>query len=160
MYRIIWFCAFGVMLASHTACRRANDGEKIAEVDGTVVTRKELDRSGGKTLHNARQQLYQLERQKLDDYIGATLLTREAKDRNVSVSTLLDQEVNAKTPAVSEEEIRDFCRGQIATFKIPRYIRFSTEFPTTVTGKVQKYRMREISVAELGLTTARAVRTA
>jgi fatty-acyl-CoA synthase len=60
----------------------------------------------------------------------------------------------------TEEEIRDFCRGQIATYKIPRYIRFSTEFPTTVTGKVQKYRMREISVAELGLTTAGAVQTA
>jgi protein-disulfide isomerase len=108
MYRIICFCAFGVILASSAACQRANDGEKIAEVDGTVVTRAEFDRSAGKTLHNARQQLYQVERQKLDDYIGATLLTREAKDRNVSVSTLLDQEVNAKTPAVSEEEIRDF----------------------------------------------------
>lgn len=60
----------------------------------------------------------------------------------------------------TEEEIRDFCRGQIATYKIPRYIRFSTELPTTVTGKVQKYRMREISVAELGLAAADAVRTA
>jgi fatty-acyl-CoA synthase len=52
------------------------------------------------------------------------------------------------------EEFRDFCRGQIATFKIPRYIRFTSEFPMTVTGKVQKFRMREITVAEL--TTARA----
>jgi acyl-CoA synthetase (AMP-forming)/AMP-acid ligase II len=60
----------------------------------------------------------------------------------------------------TEQEIRDFCRGRIASYKIPRYVRLSTEFPTTVTGKVQKYRMREISVAELGLTTAGAVRTA
>jgi fatty-acyl-CoA synthase len=52
------------------------------------------------------------------------------------------------------DEFRDFCRGQIATFKIPRYIRFTSEFPMTVTGKVQKFRMREITVAEL--TTARA----
>jgi fatty-acyl-CoA synthase len=57
------------------------------------------------------------------------------------------------------EEIRDFCRGQISTYKIPRYIRFTNEFPMTVTGKVQKYRMREISVAELGLERA-AVETA
>jgi fatty-acyl-CoA synthase len=56
--------------------------------------------------------------------------------------------------AATEEEFRDFCRGQIATFKIPRYIRFTDEFPMTVTGKVQKFRMREITVAEL--TTARA----
>jgi fatty-acyl-CoA synthase len=60
----------------------------------------------------------------------------------------------------TEDEIREFCRGQIATYKIPRYIRFSTEFPTTVTGKVQKYRMREISIAELELSAAEAVRTA
>ena len=52
----------------------------------------------------------------------------------------------------TEHEIRDFCRGQIATFKIPRYIRFVTEFPMTVTGKVQKFRMREQMVTELGLS--------
>jgi len=62
--------------------------------------------------------------------------------------------------SATEDEIREFCRGQIATHKIPRYVRFTSEFPTTVTGKIQKYRMREISVAELGLNTADAVRTA
>jgi len=41
------------------------------------------------------------------------------------------------------EEFREFCRGQIATYKIPRYIRFTTEFPMTVTGKVQKFVMRD-----------------
>ncbi len=51
----------------------------------------------------------------------------------------------------SEEEFREFCRGQIATYKIPRYVRFTTEFPMTVTGKIQKFRMREISAEELGL---------
>ena len=58
------------------------------------------------------------------------------------------------------EEVREFCRGQIATYKIPRYIRFTSEFPTTVTGKVQKFRMREISIRELGLVAAEDVRTA
>lgn len=58
------------------------------------------------------------------------------------------------------EEIRDFCRGQIATFKIPRYVRFTTEFPMTVTGKVRKVEMREISTRELGLERAAEVRTA
>jgi fatty-acyl-CoA synthase len=60
----------------------------------------------------------------------------------------------------TEDELRDYCRGQIATFKIPRYIRFSSEFPATVTGKIQKFKMREISVAELGLRRADAVKTA
>ena len=52
----------------------------------------------------------------------------------------------------TEDEVRDFCRGQIATFKIPRYIRFVTEFPITVTGKIQKFRMREQMLSELGLS--------
>jgi fatty-acyl-CoA synthase len=54
----------------------------------------------------------------------------------------------------TEKEFRDFCRGQIATFKIPRYIRFTSEFPMTVTGKVQKFKMREITVAELKETAS------
>jgi fatty-acyl-CoA synthase len=60
----------------------------------------------------------------------------------------------------TEDEIREFCRSQVATYKIPRYVRFVTEFPTTVTGKIQKYRMREISIAELGLNAADEIRTA
>ena len=59
----------------------------------------------------------------------------------------------------TEEEFRAFCRGQIATFKIPRYIRFTGEFPMTVTGKVQKFRMREITVVELGLGRVTDVET-
>ena len=60
----------------------------------------------------------------------------------------------------TDEELREFCRGQIATYKIPRYIRFTTEFPTTVTGKIQKFKMREISIEELGLDIASTVKTA
>jgi fatty-acyl-CoA synthase len=55
--------------------------------------------------------------------------------------------------AEDADGIRSFCRGQIATFKIPRYIRFTTDFPMTVTGKIQKFKMREISIAELKLDT-------
>jgi fatty-acyl-CoA synthase len=54
--------------------------------------------------------------------------------------------------AATVEEIREFCRGQIATYKIPRYVKFTDEFPMTVTGKIQKFRMREISAEELGLS--------
>ena len=53
--------------------------------------------------------------------------------------------------ALTADELRDYCRGQIATYKIPRYVRFTSEFPLTVTGKVQKFRMREVTIAELGL---------
>ncbi len=50
------------------------------------------------------------------------------------------------------DDIKAFCRGQIAHYKIPRYVKFADEFPMTVTGKIQKYLMREISIAELGLS--------
>jgi len=60
----------------------------------------------------------------------------------------------------SDEELTRFCRGRIATFKIPRFWKFVDEFPTTVTGKVQKFRMRETAIAELGLQSASEQRTA
>lgn len=50
------------------------------------------------------------------------------------------------------EEVRDFCRGKIAHFKVPRYVKLVDAFPMTVTGKVQKYKMREESIADLDLT--------
>jgi fatty-acyl-CoA synthase len=53
--------------------------------------------------------------------------------------------------SVTEDEVREFCRGKIAHYKIPRYVRFVDEFPMTVTGKVQKYLMRESAKADLGL---------
>jgi fatty-acyl-CoA synthase len=56
--------------------------------------------------------------------------------------------------AADEEEIREFCRGQIAHYKIPRYVRFVPEFPMTVTGKAQKFAMRDAMAEELGLTEA------
>lgn len=49
------------------------------------------------------------------------------------------------------EEIKDFCRGQIAHYKIPRYIKFVSAFPMTVTGKIQKFVMRDQMIAELKL---------
>ena len=55
--------------------------------------------------------------------------------------------------ALTAEEICDFCRGRIAHFKIPQYIRFVDAFPMTVTGKIQKFRMREQEIAERGLQT-------
>jgi fatty-acyl-CoA synthase len=51
----------------------------------------------------------------------------------------------------SAEEIRDFCKGQIAHYKIPRHVVFVSEFPMTVTGKIQKYRLREQVATGLGL---------
>jgi fatty-acyl-CoA synthase len=58
------------------------------------------------------------------------------------------------------EELREFCTGKIAHYKIPRYLRITGEFPMTVTGKVQKFKMREVSVTELDLGDAARMPTA
>jgi fatty-acyl-CoA synthase len=59
-----------------------------------------------------------------------------------------------------DEEMTAFCTGRIATYKIPRFWKFVAEFPMTVTGKVQKFRMREMAVEELGLHAAARAKTA
>ena len=58
------------------------------------------------------------------------------------------------------DEIQQFCKGKIAHFKIPHYVRFVDGFPTTLSGKIQKYKIREKEVEERGLQKAGAVRTA
>jgi len=57
--------------------------------------------------------------------------------------------------SASEEDIRAFCRDQIAHYKVPRYVKFVDAFPMTVTGKIQKFIMREETIAELGLKTVK-----
>jgi fatty-acyl-CoA synthase len=52
---------------------------------------------------------------------------------------------------MTEEEVREYCRGQIAHYKVPRYVRFVDQMPMTVTGKVQKFVMRERMIDELGI---------
>jgi fatty-acyl-CoA synthase len=61
---------------------------------------------------------------------------------------------------LTEDELTAYCRGRIATYKIPRYWKFVDGFPMTVTGKIQKFKMREAAVQELGLERAAGVKTA
>ena len=58
------------------------------------------------------------------------------------------------------DQVRDYCKGKIAHYKVPRYIRFTSDFPMTVTGKIQKFKMRQTSTTELGLQEASQIRTA
>ncbi|MFL5876111.1 MAG: AMP-binding protein [Solirubrobacteraceae bacterium] len=62
--------------------------------------------------------------------------------------------------ALDEESVRAFCEGRIARHKLPRYVKIVDAFPMTVTGKVQKYKMRDQAIDELGLAAAAGVETA
>jgi fatty-acyl-CoA synthase len=62
--------------------------------------------------------------------------------------------------AIDQDAVAEFCRGRIAHYKVPRYVAVVDEFPMTVTGKVQKYKLRELAIEQLGLEEAAAVETA
>ena len=62
--------------------------------------------------------------------------------------------------ALTAESVRAFCQGKIAHYKIPRYVKVVDSFPMTVTGKVQKFKMREQAIEELDLSAADTARTA
>ena len=87
-------------------------------------------------------------------------LYRHPKVQDVQVVGLPDRKYGEELCAwviakpgqtLTEDEVRDFCKGQIAHYKVPKYIRFVAEFPMTVTGKIQKFRIREAMKAQLGL---------
>jgi fatty-acyl-CoA synthase len=61
---------------------------------------------------------------------------------------------------LTEEAVKEFCQGRIAHYKVPRYVKFVDDFPMTVTGKIQKFKMRETAVEELGLAAAAGIETA
>ncbi|MDQ6649841.1 MAG: AMP-binding protein [Actinomycetota bacterium] len=61
---------------------------------------------------------------------------------------------------LTTEAVRDYCAGKLAHYKVPRYVHLTDEFPMTVTGKIQKYKMRETAVQLLGLQEAAGIRNA
>jgi fatty-acyl-CoA synthase len=67
--------------------------------------------------------------------------------------------IRVKEPC-TEDEIREYCRAKIAHFKIPQFIRFVDVFPMTVTGKIQKFKMREVEIRERGLEAVAGIKTA
>ncbi|MDR3454559.1 MAG: AMP-binding protein [Rhodoferax sp.] len=87
-------------------------------------------------------------------------LYRHPKVQDVQVVGLPDQKYGEELCAwiivkpgqsLTEDEVRAFCKGQIAHYKVPKYIHFVTEFPMTVTGKIQKFKIRDAMKQQLGL---------
>jgi fatty-acyl-CoA synthase len=69
--------------------------------------------------------------------------------------------IQLKNNAVlTEEEVKKFCEGQIARYKIPRYVAFIDSYPITASGKIQKYKLRDMAVEMLGLQDAAKIETA
>ena len=95
---------------------------------------------GGENIYPREIEEYLYEHPKIAEVAVVGLPDRKFGEIVLAWIRLVDGE-NA-----TEEDIRDFCRGRIAYFKIPAHIRFVQSFPTTVSGKIQKFRIREIEV--------------
>jgi protein-disulfide isomerase len=100
-----------------SGCQRV-DGAKIADVDDRAILVSDLQKYAGRELSVQRDNLYKLEKQKLDEYISALLLTQEAKKRGVSVEAVLDQEVKSKILPVGDDEIDVFYKANVARFAV------------------------------------------
>ena len=100
-----------------SACQKVG-GAKIAEVDDRVILTSDLEKYAGREISLQRENLYKLEKQKLEEYISAFLLTQEAKKRGVSIETVLDQEVNSKILPVADDEIEVFYKSNKARIAV------------------------------------------
>ena len=98
---------------SGSGCQKL-DSAKIAVVNGRAISASDLQKYGGRELSLQRQNLHKLEKQKMEEYITALLLTAEAKRRGVSVEAVLDQEVNSKILPVGDDEIDVFYKSNRA----------------------------------------------
>jgi protein-disulfide isomerase len=100
-----------------SACQKVDEA-KIAEVDNQAILASDLQKYAGRELSVQRENLYKLEKQKLEEYLSAFLLTQEAKKRGVSVEAVLDQEVNSKILPVGDDEIDVFYKSNKARIAV------------------------------------------
>ncbi len=126
----------------HTGDLATMDGEGYVNIVGRI---KDMVIRGGENIYP----------REIEEF-----LYRHPKVQDVQVVGLPDKRYGEELCAwvivkpgqsLSEDEVRDFCKGQIAHYKVPKYIRFVTEFPMTVTGKIQKFKIRDAMKEQLGL---------
>jgi fatty-acyl-CoA synthase len=135
----------------HTGDLATMDEQGYAKIVGRL---KDMVIRGGENVYPREVEEFLYSHPKISDVqvVGVP----DAKYGEELMAWVILREGQSATP----EEMTEYCRGQIATFKIPRYWKFVDNFPMTVTGKVQKYIMRQTAIMELGLEAAAGVQTA
>ena len=126
----------------HTGDTAVMDEDGYVNIVGRI---KDMVVRGGENIYPREIEEYLMTHADIED-VQVTGVPDEKYGEEIIAWVRLSGESN-----LSGKDIIDFCRGKIAHYKVPRYIRFCNEFPMTVTGKVQKYKMREISTKELKL---------
>jgi fatty-acyl-CoA synthase len=129
----------------HTGDLATMDGEGFFNIVGRV---KDMVIRGGENIYPREIEEYLYRHPKISDVQVFGVPDPRYVEELCAWIRLVDGE------SADEDEIRAFCQGQIAHYKIPRYIRFVDAFPMTVTGKIQKFVMREAMIEELDLKVA------
>ena len=135
----------------HTGDLATMDGQGYLNIVGRI---KDMIIRGGENVYPREIEEYLYTHPAVQD-VQVIGVPDEAYGEAVMAWVVLKQGQTA-----SEDEIREYCRGAIAHYKVPRYVKFTDGFPMTVTGKIQKFKMREAAIEELGLEKAAAVSTA
>ena len=126
----------------HTGDLATLDAEGYCNIVGRI---KDMVIRGGENIYPREIEEFLFRHPKIQDVQVFGVPTRSTARSSAPGSSC------APARRMTEEEVRAFCRGQIAHYKIPRYIHFVDEFPMTVTGKVQKFLMRREVEERLGL---------
>jgi len=131
----------------HTGDQATIDDEGYCNIVGRI---KDMVIRGGENVYPREIEEYLYRHPKIQDVQVIGVPDEKYGEELCAWVKLKDGETS------SEADIRAFCDGQIAHFKIPRYVRFVDSFPMTVTGKIQKFVMREETIAELGLGSTKS----
>ncbi len=130
----------------HTGDLGVIDDEGYCNIVGRI---KDLVIRGGENVYPREVEEYLFRHPKIQDVAVIGVPDRKYGEEICAWVKLRDGQEG------SAQEIIDFCKGQIAHYKIPRYVKFVDAFPMTVTGKIQKFEMRKAMIEELGLAEAK-----
>jgi fatty-acyl-CoA synthase len=127
----------------HTGDLAVMDADGYVNIVGRI---KDMVIRGGENIYPREIEEFLYSHPKISDVQVIGVPDRKYGEELMAWVILSDRE------KATEAELQEYCRDKIAHYKIPRYFKFVTEFPMTVTGKVQKFVMRDKSIEELGLT--------
>jgi fatty-acyl-CoA synthase len=135
----------------HTGDLAAMDADGYVKIVGRI---KDMIIRGGENVYPREVEEFLYTHPEIED---AQVIGVPSEKYGEEVMAWIKPRAGAALDAV---KLAGFCQGRIATFKIPKYWKVVDAFPMTVTGKIQKFRMREMAIRELGLGEAAKIETA
>jgi fatty-acyl-CoA synthase len=135
----------------HTGDLAVMDEDGYCRITGRI---KDMIIRGGENIYPRQIEEFLYSHPKVSDVQAFGVPDRKFGEQVMVAIRLVEGE------SCTDEEIKDYCRGEIANYKIPHYVKFVIDYPMTASGKVQKFRLREIAIEDLGLESDASIETA